>query len=187
MLANIVSLKKNIVISGSHGKTTTTSLIAQILSSAKLDPTNAKFGKGDWTVLEADESDGSFLKFPINYSIVTNIDNEHTDYYKNFDNLKKAFLKFINKTPPIGKSFLCLDNSNIRKILKKIKTKNYFTYGFDKNSDYKISNTRYNINKTIFDIQFKNLTNKSNFIRNIKLNLIGAHNLPQSWSRSENY
>ena len=189
MLANIVSLKKNIVISGSHGKTTTTSLIAQILSSAKLDPTiinggvinsinsNAKFGKGDWTVLEADESDGSFLKFPINYSIVTNIDNEHTDYYKNFDNLKKAFLKFINKTPPIGKSFLCLDNSNIRKILKKIKTKNYFTYGFDKNSDYKISNTRYNINKTIFDIQFKNLTNKSNFIRNIKLNLIGAHNV----------
>ena len=189
MLANIVSLKKNIVISGSHGKTTTTSLIAQILSSAKLDPTiinggvinsinsNAKFGKGDWTVLEADESDGSFLKFPINYSIVTNIDNEHTDYYKNFDNLKKAFLKFINKTPPIGKSFLCLDNSNIKKILKKIKTKNYFTYGFDKNSDYKISNTRYNINKTIFDIQFKNLTNKSNFIKNIKLNLIGAHNV----------
>ena len=117
MLANIVSLKKNIVISGSHGKTTTTSLIAQILSSAKLDPTiinggvinsinsNAKFGKGDWTVLEADESDGSFLKFPINYSIVTNIDNEHTDYYKNFDNLKKAFLKFINKTPQLENHF----------------------------------------------------------------------------------
>ena len=189
MLADIVSLKKNIVISGSHGKTTTTSLIAQILSTAKLDPTiinggvinsinsNAKFGKGDWTVLEADESDGSFLKLPINYSIVTNIDNEHTDYYKNFDNLKKAFLRFINKTPPIGKSFLCLDNLNVKKILKQIKTKNYFTYGFDKKADYKISNTKFDINKTIFDIQFKNFTTKSNFIRNIELNLIGAHNV----------
>ena len=100
MLANIVSLKKNIIISGSHGKTTTTSLVSKILLKSKLDPTiinggvinsiknNAKHGKGEWAVLEADESDGSFLKLPINYSIVTNIDYEHMDYYKNYKNLR---------------------------------------------------------------------------------------------------
>ena len=115
MFANIVSLKKNIIISGSHGKTTTTSLVSKILLESKLDPTiinggvinsiknNAKHGKGEWAVLEADESDGSFLKLPINYSIVTNIDKEHIDYYKNYKNLENSFLQFINKTPPIGK------------------------------------------------------------------------------------
>ena len=111
VLANVVSLKKNIIITGSHGKTTTTSLVAKILSDQKLDPTiinggvinsfksNAKLGKGDWAILEADESDGSFLKLPINYSVVTNIDYEHVDYYKNYHNLEKAFIQFINKTP----------------------------------------------------------------------------------------
>ena len=96
MLANIVTLKKNIVITGSHGKTTTTSLISKILSESKLDPTiinggvinsinsNAKFGRGEWAVLEADESDGSFLKLPFNYSVITNLDKEHLDFYKNY-------------------------------------------------------------------------------------------------------
>ena len=105
-LADVVSLKKNIIITGSHGKTTTTSLVAKILSDQKLDPTiinggvinslnsNAKLGKGEWAILEADESDGSFLKLPINYSIVTNIDYEHIDYYKNFKNLENSFYKF---------------------------------------------------------------------------------------------
>ena len=142
MLANIVALKKNIIITGSHGKTTTTSLVANILSKAKLDPTiinggvinslksNAKFGRGEWTVLEADESDGSFLKLPINYYVVTNIDNEHLDYYKSFENLKKSFVKFINKTPPIGKAIVCLDDKNIKQIIRKVKKKNYFTNGF---------------------------------------------------------
>ena len=95
VLADVVSLKKNIIVTGSHGKTTTTSLVAKILSDQKLDPTiinggvinslnsNAKLGRGEWAILEADESDGSFLKLPINYSVVTNIDYEHIDYYKN--------------------------------------------------------------------------------------------------------
>ena len=127
VLANIVSLKKNIIISGSHGKTTTTSLVSKILLKSKLDPTiinggvinsiknNAKHGKGEWAVLEADESDGSFLKLPINYSIVTNIDYEHMDYYKNYKNLEDSFLHFINKTPPIGKCIICIDDKNIHK------------------------------------------------------------------------
>ena len=128
ILADVVSLKKNIIITGSHGKTTTTSLVAKILSDQKLDPTiinggvinsfksNAKLGKGEWAILEADESDGSFLKLPINYSIVTNIDYEHIDYYKNYRSLEESFLEFINKTPPTGKSIICIDNYNIKKI-----------------------------------------------------------------------
>ena len=189
MLANVVALKKNIVVTGSHGKTTTTSLVAKILSQAKLDPTiinggvinsiksNAKFGKGEWSVLEADESDGSFLKLPVNYSIVTNIDNEHLDFYKNFKNLENAFIKFINKTPAIGKSVLCLDDKNIKKILTSVKTKNYLTYGFDKYSNYQIKNVRYNLAGAKFSLVFKNLNAKKIEIKDIFLNLIGKHNV----------
>ena len=189
MLANIVAMKKNIIITGSHGKTTTTSLVAKILSEAKLDPTiinggvinsiknNAKFGNGDWAVLEADESDGSFLKLPINYSIVTNLDHEHLDYYKKYKNLQKAFIKFINKTPPIGKSFICLDSLNLKKILKKIKTKNYSTYGFEQKTDYYIKNVRYKIDNTKFDVIVKNLNGKKKILKNILIKLIGKHNV----------
>ena len=150
VLADVVSLKKNIIITGSHGKTTTTSLVAKILSDQKLDPTiinggvinslksNAKLGKGEWAILEADESDGSFLKLPINYSIVTNIDYEHIDYYKNYKNLEKSFIEFINKTPPTGKSIICLDSNNIKKILNKIKNKNIITYGENKKADFQV-------------------------------------------------
>jgi len=189
MLSNIIDLKKNIIITGSHGKTTTTSLVAKIISTARLDPTiinggvinslknNAKLGRGEWAVVEADESDGSFLKVPINYSIVTNIDREHLDYYKNFNNLLEAFQKFIEKTPPIGKSFLFLDDSNIQKIIRKLKVKNYFTYGFHKDSNYQVCNARYKINYTKFDLKIKNVGFKKSHIKNILLNLIGKHNV----------
>ena len=189
VLANIVSLKKKIIITGSHGKTTTTSLVAKILSTAKLDPTiinggvinsiknNAKLGRGEWAVVEADESDGSFLKIPINYSIVTNIDKEHLDFYKNYENLKNAFLTFVNKTPPIGKTILCLDDLELKKIFKKSKIKNYLTYGFDKNSYYQICNVRYSIDHTIFDLKIKNNNSGNSLIKNIFLKLVGDHNV----------
>ena len=189
MLANIIDLKKKIIVTGSHGKTTTTSLVAKITSTAKLDPTiinggvinsiknNAKLGKGEWAVVEADESDGSFLKIPINYSIVTNIDKEHLDFYKNFNNLIKAFIIFIEKTPPIGKTFLCIDDSNIAKILRKLKTKNYFTYGFNKKANYQIYNPRYAIGYTKFDLKVKNIGPKNLHIKNISLKLIGKYNV----------
>ena len=189
VLANVVSLKKNIIITGSHGKTTTTSLVAKILSDQKLDPTiinggvinsfksNAKLGKGDWAILEADESDGSFLKLPINYSIVTNIDFEHLDYYKSYKNLENAFIQFINKTPPIGKSLICIDNKNIKKILRKIKNKNILTYGFKKEANYRISNARYNSDHSLFDLNYKDLNNSKIIIKNINLKLIGEHNI----------
>ena len=88
--------------------------------------------------MEADESDGSFLKLPINYSIVTNIDYEHLDFYRNYKNLEKSFVEFINKTPPTGKAVICMDNFNIRKILNKIKNKNILTYGENRRAKYQI-------------------------------------------------
>ena len=137
MLSNIVSLKKNIIVSGSHGKTTTTSLVSKILLESKLDPTiinggvinslknNAKLGKGEWAVLEADESDGSFLKLPINYSIVTNIDEEHIDFYKNYKNLENILSNLSTKRLQIGKCIICIDDKNIKKSKRKLKLKIY--------------------------------------------------------------
>jgi len=192
VLADVVSLKKNIIITGSHGKTTTTSLVAKILSDQKLDPTiinggvinslksNAKLGSGDWAILEADESDGSFLKLPINYSIVTNIDHEHLDYYKNYKNLEKSFIEFINKTPPTGKSILCIDNKNIKKIFKKIKNKNILTYGQNEKAHYQIKKIKYNFDHTIFDLSFKDKNKKVRHIKNINVKLLGKHNVLNS-------
>ena len=189
VLADVVSLKKNIIITGSHGKTTTTSLVAKILSDQKLDPTvinggvinsfknNAKLGKGEWAILEADESDGSFLKLPINYSIVTNIDIEHLDYSKNYKNLENAFIRFIEKTPPIGKSLVCIDDKKIKKILTRIRNKNILTYGFHKDANYRITNARYNENHSLFDLHYKDLNKTQKKIKNINLKLIGEHNI----------
>ncbi len=194
MLANVVSLKKNIVITGSHGKTTSTSLISKILYEAKLDPTivnggvinsinnNARFGKGDWAVLEADESDGSFLNLPINYSVLTNIDKEHIDYYKNFKNLKKSFLKFINKTPAVGKSILCIDDKEIKKLIPKIKNKNFLTYGFSKKANFRIFNAIYKKNYSVFDLKICIKGFKNTVIKKIRLNLIGRYNVLNSVS-----
>ncbi len=189
VLADVVSLKKNIIITGSHGKTTTTSLISKILSDQKLDPTiinggvinslntNAKLGKGEWSILEADESDGSFLKLPINYSVVTNIDYEHMEYYKNFKNLESSFLKFIEKTPPTGKSIICIDNKYLKKIYGRIKNKNIITYGESRNSNYFISNIRYISDFSIFDLSYKNINKEIKKIKNIHLKLLGKHNV----------
>jgi len=192
MLAHVVSLKTNIVITGSHGKTTTTSLIAKILSSAKLDPTiinggvinslnsNARFGKGEWAVLEADESDGSFLNFPVNYSVVTNLDKEHLDFYKNFKNLQSSFTQFLKKTPPFGKSFICIDSYDLKKVVSKIKNKNFLTYGFSKESDFQILNPIYKKDYSMFNLKISVPGSKKRIIKKIKLNLIGQHNVLNS-------
>jgi len=189
VLADAVSLKKNIIITGSHGKTTTTSLVAKILSDQKLDPTiinggvinslksNAKLGKGDWAIVEADESDGSFLKLPINYSIVTNIDYEHLDFYKNYKNLENSFIEFINKTPPTGNAIICTDSLNVKKILNKIKNKNILTYGENNDANYQITNIKYNFDYTTFDLNFKNREKKKKKIKNISVKLLGKHNV----------
>jgi len=189
MLANIVALKKNIVITGSHGKTTTTSLVANILEEARLDPTiinggvinslknTAQLGKGEWAVIESDESDGSFLKLPITYSVVTNVDKEHLDFYGSFEKLKKNFSIFIDKTPSFGKSIVCIDNNNLKSLLTKCKNKNFLTYGFDKDANYQIKNAKIKKNYSIFDLRINHPSKKIINIRKIEVNLIGNHNI----------
>ena len=189
MLAHIVSLTKNIVVSGSHGKTTTTSLVESIFSKAKLDPTiinggvlnsfnsSAKLGKSNWCILESDESDGSFIKVPPTYSIITNIDREHMDFYKSMDNLKKLFVEFIQKVPSFGKSFICIDDKNNKEIVKKIKIKNFHTYGVDKNSQFCIQNILQSKEYSKFSIDIKLPGKKKNKISNIKIPLLGLHNI----------
>jgi len=189
MLANIVALKKNIVVTGSHGKTTTTSLVANILVEAGLDPTvinggvinslknTAQLGKGEWAVIESDESDGSFLKLPITYSIVTNVDKEHLDFYGSFKRLKKSFRNFIEKTPSFGKSLICIDDNNLKSLLPKCKINNFLTYGFDKKANYRITNVKKKVNYSIFDLKIKFTRNKIYKIKNIRVNLMGDHNI----------
>ena len=192
MLANIVSLTKNIVVTGSHGKTTTTSLLAAIFSKTKLDPTiinggvlnainnSAKLGKSDWCILEADESDGSFIHVPPTYSIVTNIDREHMDYYDSISDLKNLFIKFIDKVPSFGKSFICIDDKNNKDLLKKIKIKNFYTYGIDSKSQFHIKNIKQVKEFSEFDLAIK-LPGKKNIILNkIKIPLLGIHNIRNS-------
>ena len=190
MLAHVVSLlKRNIVVAGSHGKTTTTSLVCGIFTKSKLDPTiinggvlnsfnnSAKLGKSDWCILESDESDGSFIKLSPTYSIITNIDQEHMDFYKSMNALKKLFIKFIEKTPSFGKSFICLDNQNNKEIIKKIKIKNFNTYGIDKKSQFCIKNISQSKEFSKFSIDIK-LPGKKNYIINdIKIPLLGLHNI----------
>ena len=142
MLAHIVSLMKNIVVTGSHGKTTTTSLIASIFQKLTLDPTiinggvinslqsTVKLGRSDWSILEADESDGSFIHVPSTYSIITNIDREHMDFYQSMDQLKQYFVNFINNVPSFGKVFICLDDRVNYELIKKIKNHNFYTSWF---------------------------------------------------------
>ena len=192
MLANIVSLTKNIVVTGSHGKTTTTSLLASIFSKTKLDPTiinggvlnaiksSAKLGKSDWCILEADESDGSFIHVPPTYSIITNIDREHMDYYNSMNDLKSLFIKFINKVPSFGKSFICIDDKNNNDLLKKIKIKNFYTYGVNSKSQFRITNIKQVKEFSEYDLEI-NLPGKKNMtINKIKIPLLGIHNIRNS-------
>jgi len=189
MLAHIVSLTKNIVVAGSHGKTTTTSLVASIFSKTKLDPTiinggvlnsfdnSARLGKSNWCILESDESDGSFIKVPTTYSIITNIDREHMDYYKSIDTLKKLFQNFIEKVPSFGKSFICIDDKNNNQIIKKIKNKNYYTYGVNKNSQFQIKNIFQSRSFSKFNLDIQLPGKKQTYIKNITIPLLGLHNI----------
>ena len=189
MLAHITSLKKNIVISGSHGKTTTTSLIASIFAKAKLDPTiinggvinslenSAKLGKSDWSILESDESDGSFIKVPSTYAVITNIDREHMDYYKSLGDLKTHFIKFMLNVPSFGKTFICIDDKNNRDICKTSKIKNILTYGFSKDANFRIKNYSFLKNKSFFDLEMHLPNKKKTHLKKIEIPLIGSHNV----------
>lgn len=166
MLSELGRLKYGILIAGAHGKTTTTSLIATILAHAGLDPTvviggklmatgsNARLGKGDFIVAEADESDGSFLTLSPTIAVVTNIDREHMDFFRTMETLKDAFVSFINKVPFYGLSILCTENEHIREILPKIHRR-YITYGFSPQADIHAVNLEKEFMSVSFTVMYK--------------------------------
>jgi UDP-N-acetylmuramate--alanine ligase len=147
MLAELMRLKYAVLVAGAHGKTTTTSMVGTVLAEGGLDPTviiggrlnawgtNAKLGQGDFVVAEADESDGTFLLYSPTISLVTNIDTEHLDFYKDLDEIKETFLEFINQVPFYGLNILCLEDENIQGLLPRIK-KRMITYGFSTQADF---------------------------------------------------
>lgn len=185
MLAELMRMKLNIVVAGSHGKTTTTSLVASIAEAGNLDPTvinggvikaygsNARLGEGDWMVVEADESDGSFNKLPVTIAIVTNIDKEHLDYYGSFPNLKQAFERFISSIPFYGIAICCIDDKNVAKVISHVKDRKIITYGFSENADITIRNISVDEKGTRFDLDDK-ITNI--YLRDFHLPMIGQHN-----------
>tara|TARA_B100000003_G_scaffold25569_2_gene20404 strand:- start:2649 stop:4055 length:1407 start_codon:yes stop_codon:yes gene_type:complete len=185
MLAELMRMKLNIVVAGSHGKTTTTSLVASIAEAGNLDPTvinggvikaygsNARLGEGDWMVVEADESDGSFNKLPVTVAIVTNIDKEHLDYYGSFPNLKQAFERFISSVPFYGIAICCIDDKNVAKVISHVKDRKIITYGFSENADITIRNISVDEKGTRFDLDDK-ITNI--YLRDFHLPMIGQHN-----------
>ena len=166
MLAELMRMKYGIAIAGTHGKTTTTSMIATILGSRGMDPTiviggklnsmgsNARLGKGEFLVAEADESDGSFLKLSPTIAVVTNIDREHMDHYKDMDEVKDTYLTFINNIPFYGCSILCLDHPNIQGLIPKV-TRRHITYGMAAQADFSAREIEIKGMKTLFDVWLK--------------------------------
>jgi UDP-N-acetylmuramate--alanine ligase len=168
MLAELMRLKYGIAVAGSHGKTTTTSMIASILTNADLDPTviiggrlnqwggsNARLGNSDFLVAEADESDGSFLALSPSMAVVTNIDYEHINFYGSMDNLRKTFVDFINKVPFYGRAILCLDDKEVQGLIPSLK-KSYLTYGLNPQSDIRATEISKGGLNTSFVVTFKN-------------------------------
>ena len=183
MLAELMRLKYSIAVAGAHGKTSTTSMIAGVLAEGGLDPTvviggklksvntNAVMGEGDFIVAEADESDGSFLKFSPTIAVVTNIDLEHVDFYENIENIKSVFLNFIDRIPFYGLAVLCLDNESIQDIIPRIK-KRFLTYGLSAQADIQAR-----------EVEFEGMQSRFNVFYNdtcygpVSLNLPGIHNV----------
>ena len=190
MLGELMRLKQSIAVAGTHGKTTTTSLISKLLEQNNMDPTiinggiisslasNAKLGEGKWMVVEADESDGSFSRLIPTIAIVTNIDLEHMDFHKTESNLEKAFTNFISSIPFYGFATVCIDHPRIQKILAKVTNKKIITYGYSPNADIRAINTRFVDGKMIFDVSYKDKVEKNtSFIKNIIFSMLGYHNV----------
>jgi UDP-N-acetylmuramate--alanine ligase len=189
MLAELVRLKWSIAIAGTHGKTTTTTLIAQILETAKLDPTvinggiinaygtNTRLGAGDWMVVEADESDGTFLKLGATIAVVTNIDPEHLDHYGDFETLKAAFVSFIQNLPFYGYGVVCIDHPEVQALIPKIADRRLITYGFSPQADVRAVNLRKTNTGTLFDVDLQGRT-----LQDLFLPMLGEHNVQNALS-----
>ncbi len=193
MLAELMRLKAAIAIGGTHGKTTTTSMIAALLDAAHMDPTvinggiinaygtNARLGASDWMVVEADESDGSFIKLPSTAVVVTNIDPEHLDYYGSFDRLREAFRTFVENIPFYGFAAMCIDHPEVQALIAKVPDRKIITYGFSPQASVRASNVRTGPDGAHFDVTITDrVTERVRGIDDIHLPMFGEHNILNS-------
>jgi len=195
MLAEIMRLKWSIAIAGTHGKTTTTTMVGTMLEEGGFDPTvvnggivnrygtNTRIGESDWIVAEADESDGTFTKLPATIAVVTNIDPEHLDHYGTYDNIKAAFRRFIDNLPFYGFAVLCSDHPAVQGLIPNIVDRRLITYGFNAQADVRVSNVRPSAEGNLFDVTFADWLNDGNeelVIRDIFLPMLGEHNVLNS-------
>ena len=190
MLAELMRLKTCIAVGGTHGKTTTTSMIAAVLDAFKMDPTvinggiinaygtNARLGHSDWMVVEADESDGSFLRLPSAMAVVTNIDPEHLDYYGTFEALKRGFRQFVANIPFYGVAFLCSDNDEVSTLIGEISDRKLLTYGIEDGARVKAENLAITPVGTYFDVHLKDeVFETKKVLREVYLSMPGVHNV----------
>jgi len=186
MLAELMRLKSNVAVAGTHGKTTTTTMVATLLDAGGLDPTvinggiihaygsNARMGQGEWMVVEADESDGTFNRLPATIAIVTNIDPEHMEHWGDFDTLRQGFLDFVSNIPFYGLAVCCTDHPEVQALVGKITDRRVVTYGFNAQADVRALNLTYKKGVAHFDIE---LQNDDLVIQDCALPMPGDHNV----------
>jgi UDP-N-acetylmuramate--alanine ligase len=190
MLAELMRLKSCISVGGTHGKTTTTSMIAAVLDAARYDPTvinggiinaygtNARLGAGEWMVVEADESDGTFVRLPATIAVVTNIDPEHLDFYGNFDAVKAAFLAFVERVPFYGTAVLCIDHPDVQAMIPQISDRKVVSYGMSPQADVRAINITFSGGEAYFDIAIsENIDAGPRVIEGLRLAMPGLHNV----------
>jgi len=189
MLAELMRLKSTVAVAGTHGKTTTTSMVAALLDAGGVDPTvinggiinsygsNARLGASDWMVVEADESDGSFLRLDGTVAVVTNIDPEHLDHYGSFDRVKDAFVEFVENVPFYGAALLCLDHPEVQSILPRLRDRRVVTYGFSAQADVQGVNVAVVAGGSRFDCTVRARDGETRTIEGIELPMPGRHNV----------
>ncbi|WP_321339204.1 UDP-N-acetylmuramate--L-alanine ligase [Breoghania sp.] len=193
MLAELMRFKQAIAIGGTHGKTTTTSLVSALLDAGGMDPTvinggiinaygtNARIGEGEWMVVEADESDGTFVKLPADIAVVTNIDPEHLDHYGNFDAVRAAFMQFVENVPFYGFAVMCLDHPEVQALVGHIEDRRIITYGSNPQADVRFENVRPQGSKTMFDVVIQDrISGRSAELKDLVLPMPGLHNVSNS-------
>jgi UDP-N-acetylmuramate--alanine ligase len=189
MLAELMRLKSTVAVAGTHGKTTTTSMIAALLDAGGIDPTvinggiinaygsNARLGSSDWMVVEADESDGSFLRLDGQIAVVTNIDPEHLDHYGDFEKVKDAFVEFVENVPFYGAALLCVDHPEVQTIIPRLRDRRVVTYGFAALADVRGENVRPVPGGNVFDVSIRDRSGQVRSISGVELPMPGRHNV----------
>ncbi|NGN40992.1 UDP-N-acetylmuramate--L-alanine ligase [Mesorhizobium sp. CGMCC 1.15528] len=190
MLAELMRFRQSVAIGGTHGKTTTTSMVATLLDAGGLDPTvinggiinaygtNARMGEGEWMVVEADESDGTFLKLPADIAVVTNIDPEHLDHYGSFDKVREAFRQFVENVPFYGFGVMCTDHPEVQALVSRIEDRRVITYGENTQADVRFTRHRMDGAASLFDVVIRDRkTAEQTIISDLRLPMPGRHNV----------